>query len=76
MKKELKTTIFDTVSTLRKLFAKLLDTNESKDRKITELKRQVANTNAERCEVTGRTSFMYVCMYVCVFMCVCMYVCF
>ena len=56
MKKELKTTIFDTVSTLRKLFAKLLDTNESKDRKTTELERQVANTNAERGEVTGRTS--------------------
>jgi len=38
MKKELKTTIFDTVSTLRKLFVKLLDTNESNARKITELK--------------------------------------
>ena len=56
MKKELKTTIFYTVSTLRKLFAKLLDANESKDRKITELERQVANTNAVRGEVTGRTS--------------------
>ena len=28
MKKELKTAIFDTVSTLRKLFVKLIDTNE------------------------------------------------
>jgi len=44
------------VRTLRKLFAKLLDTNESKDRKITELEREVANTNAVRGEVTGRTS--------------------
>jgi len=44
------------VSTLRKLFAKLLDTNESKARKITELERQVANTNAIQGEVTGRTS--------------------
>jgi hypothetical protein len=34
MKKELKITIFDTVSTLRKLFAKILDINESKDRSI------------------------------------------
>ena len=32
MKKELKITIFDTVSTLRKLFAKLLDSIESKTR--------------------------------------------
>jgi len=32
MKKELKITIFDTVSTLRKLFAKLLDIIESKTR--------------------------------------------
>ena len=29
MKKELKTTIFDTVSILRKLFVKLLDTNKT-----------------------------------------------
>jgi hypothetical protein len=33
MKKKLKTTIFDTVSILRKLFVKLLDTNESNVRK-------------------------------------------
>jgi hypothetical protein len=56
MKKELKTKIFDTVSILRKLFVKLLDTNESNARKITELERQVANTNAFRGEVTGRTN--------------------
>jgi hypothetical protein len=55
MKKELKNTIFDTVSILRKLF-KLLDTNESNARKITELERQAANTNAYRGEVTGRTN--------------------
>jgi hypothetical protein len=34
----------------------LLDTNESNARKITELERQVANTNAFRGEVTGRTN--------------------
>jgi len=56
MKKELKTTIFDTVSILRKLYDKLLDTNESNARKITELEMQVANTNAFRGEVTGRTN--------------------
>jgi hypothetical protein len=56
MKRELKITIFDTVSTLRKLFAKLIDTNESNARKITEFERQVASTNAVRGEVTGRTN--------------------
>ena len=56
MKKELKTTIFDTVSILRKLFVKLLDTNESNARKITELERQIANTNGVGGEVTGRTN--------------------
>jgi len=56
MKKELQTTIFDTVSILRKLFTKLIDTNESKDRKTTELERQVANTKAVRGEVTIRTN--------------------
>jgi hypothetical protein len=60
MKKELKTTIFDTVSILRKLFVKLLDTNERNARKITELERQAANTNActnaYRGEITGRTN--------------------
>jgi len=54
MKKELKTTIFDTASILRKLYDKLLDLNESNARKITELERQVANTNSFRGEVTGR----------------------
>jgi len=44
MKKDLKATIFDTVSNLRKLFAKLIDTNENDARKIIELEKQVANT--------------------------------
>jgi hypothetical protein len=44
------------VSILRKLFVKLLDANESNARKITELERQAANTNAYRGEVTGRTN--------------------
>jgi hypothetical protein len=37
MKKELKTIIFDTVITLRKLFVKLIDTNESYARLIIEM---------------------------------------
>jgi hypothetical protein len=56
MKTALKTTIFDTVSTLRNLFSKLIDSNETKERRITELERQVANTNAVRNEATGRTN--------------------
>jgi len=48
MKKELKTTIFDTVSNLRKLFAKLIDTIENNTRKIIELEKQVANTKEKR----------------------------
>jgi hypothetical protein len=56
MKKELKTTNFDTVSILRKLFVKLLNTNESNAKKITELERQAENTNANQGEVKGRTN--------------------
>jgi hypothetical protein len=56
MKKELKTTIFDTVSTLRKLFTKLTDINESNARKISELEKQVANTNDARVERMGITN--------------------
>ena len=48
MKKELKSTIFDTVSNLRKLFAKLIDTIENNTRKIIELEKQVANTKEKR----------------------------
>jgi len=44
MKKELKTTIFDTMSNLRKLFAKLLDTKENNARKIIDLEKLVAIT--------------------------------
>jgi site-specific DNA-adenine methylase len=56
MKKKLKTTIFDTVSILRKLFINLLYTNESNARKIIELERQAANANAFRGEVMDRTN--------------------
>jgi len=56
MKNELKTTIFDTVIILRKLFVKLLNTNESNARKITELEREVGKTNDFRVEVAGRTN--------------------
>jgi len=48
MKKELKTYIIDTVSNLRKLFAKLIDTNENNARKIIELEKQVSNTKEKR----------------------------
>jgi len=48
MKKELKTTIFDTVNNLGKLIAKLIDTNENNARKTIELETQVANTKEKR----------------------------
>jgi hypothetical protein len=47
VKKELKNTIYENVSTLRKLFAKLIDMNDSKTRTICELETLVANTKAE-----------------------------
>jgi hypothetical protein len=56
MKKELKTTIFDTVSTLRKLFTKLTDVNDSNARKITELEKQVASIKDARVERMGLTN--------------------
>ena len=56
MKKELKNTIFDTVSTLRKLFTKLTDINERNNRKITELEKQVANSKDARVESTRITN--------------------
>jgi hypothetical protein len=56
MKKELKNTIHETVSTLRKLFAKLKDMNDSKTRTICELETLVANTKAELYDVRKRTS--------------------
>lgn len=47
MKKELKQTIYTTVSTLRKLFVKLKEANDSKTRMITELQTLVATTKKE-----------------------------
>jgi hypothetical protein len=47
MKKELKHTIYETVSTLRKLFIKLKEMNDSKTKTISELEMLVANTKAE-----------------------------
>ena len=47
MKKELKQTIYETVSTLIKLFIKLVETNHSNTRHITELEEKVANTETE-----------------------------
>jgi hypothetical protein len=56
MKKELKTIIFDTVSTLRKLFTKLTEVNDSNARKITELEKQAANLQDARDERMGITN--------------------
>jgi len=56
MKKELKNTIYETVSTLRKLVAKLKDMNDSKTRTICEKETLVANTKAELHEVRNRTA--------------------
>ena len=47
MKKELKQTIYDTVSTLRKLFVKLKEVSDSKTRMITELQTLVATTKTQ-----------------------------
>jgi hypothetical protein len=44
MKKELKHIIFENVSTLRKLFVKLIDLNDSKNRAITDLEKLIAST--------------------------------
>jgi hypothetical protein len=46
MKKELKHTIYETVSTLRRLFVKLKDMSDDKSRTITELGKLVASTMA------------------------------
>jgi hypothetical protein len=56
MKKELKTTIFDTVIILRRLFVKRLDINVSYVRKMTEMGKQETKTNAARGEGTDRTN--------------------
>ena len=55
MKKELKNTIYETVSTLRKLFAKLKNIDDSKSRKISELETLVATTKAELVDAKNRT---------------------
>ena len=47
MKKELKQTIYDTVSTLRKLFVKLKEVSDSKTRMITELQTMLTTTKAQ-----------------------------
>ena len=48
MKRELKTIIFDTVSNLRKLFAKLIEANENNKRELTEWGKNVAKNNEVR----------------------------
>ena len=44
----MKTAIFDTVSKLMKLYAKLIHTKENNARKIIDLENQVANTKEKR----------------------------
>ena len=56
MKKELKQTIYETVSTLRKLFTKSIETNNSNTRAISDLEKIVANTKTELDEVKGRAT--------------------
>ena len=56
MKKELKLTIYETVSTLRKLFVKLKDINDSKTRAIAELELQVASKKVELTGFRNRTA--------------------
>ena len=55
MKKELKNIIYETVSTLRKLFSKLKIIEDSKSRKISELETLVATTKAELEGALSRT---------------------
>jgi hypothetical protein len=56
MKKELKHSIYETVSTLRKLFMKLIETNNSNTRAICDLEKIVANTKTELDEVKDRAT--------------------
>jgi cell shape-determining protein MreC len=53
MKKELKQSILDTVSTLRNLFVKLLTNCESKTTKIRELEAEVTKVKADQNRATG-----------------------
>ena len=55
-KKELKHIIFETVSTLRKLFVKLKDMHYGKTKTISELETLVANTKAETDEARNRSA--------------------
>jgi hypothetical protein len=56
MKKELKQTIYETVSTLRKLIVKLTDSRDSKTSTIGELEAQVCKMKAEIHACKGRNA--------------------
>jgi hypothetical protein len=56
MKKELKQTIYENVSTLKKLFIKLIETNNSNTRAICDLEKTVANTKTELDGMKGRAT--------------------
>jgi hypothetical protein len=56
MKKELKQTIFETVSTLRKLIVKLTDSRDSKTSAIGELEARVSKMKAELDACRGRNA--------------------
>ena len=55
MKKEVKQTILDTVSTLRNLFVKLITNSETKTTKIRELEAEVTKVKADQHRATGKT---------------------
>jgi archaellum component FlaC len=56
MKKELKQTIFETVSTLRNLFVKLKCSRDSISTEISELEMQVTKIKAELEECSGKNA--------------------
>ena len=56
MRKELKHATFRTVSTLRQLFVKLIDTYIKNSKVISDLEKLVANTKTELEEVKGRAA--------------------
>jgi hypothetical protein len=55
MKKEMKQTILDAVSTLRNLFVKLITNSETKTTKIRELEAEVTKVKADQHRATGKT---------------------
>jgi hypothetical protein len=55
MKKELKQTILETVSTLRNLFVKIITNSETKDTKIRKLEDEVTKANADRHRAMGNS---------------------